>query len=151
MDDFKKKISNIWYYYKIPIIIGVCVLSLVVGVIIDKKSEVKSDHSIAIISKSNYPSQEETNKLKNTFEDRIGGSFEVVIYNVALGEIGEDDVIISKLSLDIANTISEYYFIEDLDAFENATNNLKFKEIEKVENIDWLQDLGLDNFYYCIR
>ena len=151
MEDIKKKLENIWYYNKAIIIIAVIAL-IVIGITIKNKvNEPKYDHSIAIISKYNYPSQEEINKLQDVFVDKVGGTFTVEIYNVALGEIGEDDVKLSKLSLDISNTISEYYFIEDLEAFENATNDLLFKTVDKVSDIDWLNNLGLDNFYYCTR
>ena len=75
----------------------------------------------------------------------------IEIYNLALGQLGEDEVILSKLSLDLGNKISEYYFIEDMDAFKKATDNIEFESVALVSQIDWLNNLGLDNFYYCIR
>lgn len=147
----KKKLENIWFYYKIPIIIVIGVIALVSYSIYEKETEVKFDHSIAIISKYNYPSEENVQKLKEVFENKIGGSFDVAIYNVALGEIGEDEIVISKLGVDIANHISEYYFIEDMEAFKKATSTVEFKEVSLVSDLDYLDNLGLDNFYYCIR
>ena len=148
---FLKKIENIWYYYKTYILVGIAILFLVVTTVVNKVNEPKFDHSIAIISKSNYPSQENVDKLINIYEDKYGGEFKVEIYNLALGQLGEDEVILSKLSLDLGNKISEYYFIEDTDAFKKATDNIEFESVALVSQIDWLNNLGLDNFYYCIR
>lgn len=151
MNDFKKKISNIWFYYKVPIIVGILAIFLVVTTIINKVSEPKFDHSIAIISKYNYPSQENVDKLTKIFEEKYQGTVDVKIYNIALGEMGEDENIISKLSLDLGNKISEVIFIEDLDTFKKTTADIEFSSVVLVSQIDWLSDLGLDNFYYCIR
>lgn len=147
----KKKLENIWYYYKIPIIIVIAVLALFVYTLKEKLSEEKYDHNIAIISKYNYPSEENVYKLKEIFENKVGGSFNINIYNVALGEIGEDEIVISKLGVDIANKISEYYFIEDMEAFKKATSNVEFIEVSLVNDVDYLNNLGLNNFYFCIR
>lgn len=151
MDNFKKTISNIWFYNKVPIIIGIIALFLLVGTIVNKVNEPKYDHSIAIISKYNYPSEGNVKRLKQTFEEKYGGTFKVDIFNVALGEAGEDEVIISKLSLDLGNKISEYLFIEDLETFKKTTADIKFSSVVLVSDLDWLSNLGLDNFYYCIR
>lgn len=151
MNDFKKKISNIWFYYKVPIIVGILAIFLVVTTIINKVNEPKFDHSIAIISKYNYPSQENVDKLTKIFEEKYQGTVDVKIYNVALGQIGEDENTISKLSLDLGNKISEFIFIEDMDTFKKTTANIEFSSVVLVSQIDWLSDLGLDNFYYCIR
>lgn len=151
MNDFKKKISNIWFYYKVPIIVGILAIFLVVTTIINKVNEPKFDHSIAIISKYNYPSQENVDKLTKIFEEKYQGTVDVKIYNVALGQIGEDENTISKLSLDLGNKISEFIFIEDMDTFKKTTADIEFSSVVLVSQIDWLSDLGLDNFYYCIR
>lgn len=151
MNNFKKKISNIWFYNKVPIIVTIIALFLVVTTVVNKVNEPKFDHSIAIISKYNYPSQENVDKLAKIFEDKYQGTFEVKIYNVALGEIGEDENIISKLSLDLGNKISEFIFIEDMDTFKKTTADIEFSSVVFVSQIDWLNNLGLDNFYYCIR
>lgn len=151
MDNFKKTISNIWFYYKVPIIIGIAVILLIMDTIINKTNEPKYDYSIAIISKYNYPSEENVNKLREIFEDKYDGTFKIEIYNVALGEIGEDEIVISKLGLDIGNKISKFYFIEDMDTFKKTTANIEFSSVVLVSDLDWLSNLGLDNFYYCIR
>lgn len=151
MNDFKKKTSNIWFYYKVPIIVGILAIFLVVTTIINKVNEPKFDHSIAIISKYNYPSQENVDKLTKIFEEKYQGTVDVKIYNVALGQIGEDENTISKLSLDLGNKISEFIFIEDMDTFKKTTADIEFSSVVLVSQIDWLSDLGLDNFYYCIR
>jgi len=149
--DIKKKLENIWFYYKVPIIIGVIVLLLIGSTIKSKMEEVKYDHSVAIISEFNYPAQDKIEKIRNIFENKYGGSFNVVIYNVTLGETGQDETIISKLGLDLSNKISEYIFIEDMDTFKETTADIEFSEINLVSDVEWLSNLGLDNFYYCIR
>lgn len=151
MEGFKKKIEYIWDYYKAPILIGIAVIFLAVTTVVNKVNEPKFDYSIAIISKYNYPSQENVDKLTRIFEDKYQGTFDVKIYNVALGEIGEDENTISKLSLDLGNKISEFLFIEDIDTFKKTTADIEFSSVVLVSQIDWLNNLGLDNFYYCIR
>ena len=147
----KKKIENFWYYYKVHTIVALIAIYIIVSSIIGSSKGQEYDHSIAIISKENYPSQEKVDDLIEVFSKKYGGTFEVKIYNITLGAIGEDEIVISKLGLDIANKISEYMFIEDMDAFKKATNNIEFKEVALVKNINWLNNLDLDNFYYCIR
>ena len=151
MEDLKKKISHIWYYYKVPIIIVVCVIFVIFDSIISNKDAPKYDNSIAIISKENYPSEEEVERLRKAFESKYDGSFDVVIYNIELCEPGEDEIIISKLSLDLANNISEYLFIENMDKFEEATNNLEVNIQGLGKEFEWLKNCGVDDFYYCTR
>lgn len=151
MEDFKKKFTNIWYYYKVPIIIGIIALFVIVTTVVNKVNEPKYDHSIAIISKANYPSQEEVDKLKDVFEEKYGGECIVVIYNVALGEIGEDDVTISKLSLDLGNRISDFLFIEDLDKFLEVANNIDINTQGLGKEFDWLKDCGVDELWLTTR
>lgn len=149
--DNKKKIQNIWYYYKIPIIIGIIAILIIGYTISNKLSAPKYDNSVAIISKYNYPSAEQVEELKNVFNEKYGGTFDVVIYNVALGELGEDEVIISKLSLDLGNKISKYIFIEDMDTFKKTTADIEFSDVVLVSDVDWLSNLGLDNFCFATR
>lgn len=147
----KKKLENIWYYYKIPIIITIIVIYVISITVINKLSVEKFDNSIAIISKENYPDEENVAKLTEIFEEKYNQTFEVVIYNVELGETGQDEAIISKLDLDLCNKLSTYFFIEDLDAFKKATANIEFSDVTLVKDTDYLNNLGLDNFYFCIR
>ena len=149
--NIKKKLENIWYYYKVPIIIGIVVLFVVGEAIAFKKSEQKFDNSVAIISKSNYPNQEEIENLRNAFIKKYGGTFDVVIYNIELGAVGEDDVTISKLSLDLSNKISSYLFIENLESFKETTNNLEINVQGQGKEFDWLKDCGVDNLWFVSR
>lgn len=149
--DIKKKLENIWYYYKIPIIIGIIVLIVIGETIKLKKEEPKFDNSIAIVSKTNYPNQDELEKLRNAFIEKYGGTFDIAIYNVELGAVGEDDVIISKLSLDLSNKISSYLFIENLDSFKDATNNLEINVLGQGKDFDWLKNCGVDNLWFATR
>lgn len=149
--DIKKKIQNIWFYNKIPIIIGIIALLILGYTVYNKLSAPKYDHSIAIISKYNYPSAEKVEELRNIFEEKYGGTFDVAIYNVVLGELGEDEVTISKLSLDLGNSISKFIFIEDMDTFKKTTADIEFSDVVLVSDVDWLANLDLDNFYFATR
>lgn len=149
--DVKKRIENIWFYYKIPIIIGVIALFVIVETIAGIKETHKSDHSIAIISKENYPSQEEVDNLKNSFTEKYGGTFDVVIYNIELGAIGEDEVKISKLSIDLSNKTSTYLFIENLESFKETTNNIEINIEGQGKDISWLKDCGVDDLWFVTR
>ncbi|MBQ0035763.1 MAG: hypothetical protein KBT35_02465 [Firmicutes bacterium] len=149
--DVKKKIENIWFYYKIPIIIGIIALFVVVETIIGMKETPKYDHSIAIISKENYPSQEEVDNLKKCFSEKYGGTFDVVIYNIELGAIGEDEVKISKLSIDLSNKVSTFLFIENLESFKETTNNIEINIEGQGKDISWLKDCGVDDLWFATR
>lgn len=150
--DLKKKISHIWYYYKIPIIVGICVVALTVSTIVNKRNTPKYDHGIAIVSKFNYPSEDNIKKILEAYQNKFGGSFNITIYNVELTMQGEDDVIISKLGLDLANKISDFYLVENYDTFKKAiSSDIEFSDIALVKDIDWLNNLGIDNFYYLVR
>ena len=61
--DIKKKLENIWYYYKIPIIIGIFVVYVLVNTVIQKINTPTYDHSVAIVSKYNYPSVENVERM----------------------------------------------------------------------------------------
>jgi len=147
----KDKISNFWYYYKVPFIIAVCVLVLVIYTISTKMNEVKYDHSVAIISEKNYPDAEGVERIRKIFEEKYGGTFDVVIYNLALGELYQDETKLAKLDIDLRNKISEYFFIEDMETFKKTTADIEFSDVALVKDISWLNNLGLDNFYFCIR
>lgn len=151
MEDFKKTISNIWYHYKAYILIGLAVIFLIIYSSINARTVNKYDYSVAIISKNNYPSEKQVEKLTTAFEKKYNATFEIKIYNVELGGYGEDDVIISKLSLDLANHISTYLFIEHLDAFDEATNNLEINVLGQGKEFDWLKDCGVDELWLATR
>ena len=150
MNNLKKKLENIWYYYKTPIIIVVFILVCVLSVTTSSKKEEEYDHNIALIS-VNYPTEEECIKIREAYSKHYGGTFGLTVYNVKLTELNQDQILISKLDLDLRNTISEYLLIEDLDAFKKATNDLKIYEVTLVSNIDWLKGLGADNLYFATR
>lgn len=150
MQDVKKKLENIWYYYKAPIIIVGAIIIISLSYLFDYKEEIKYDHSVALIS-VNVPSEQQIADITKAFENEYGGSFEIKIYNVALTEEGQDQVIISKLDLDLGNKLSEYLLIEDLDAFKKATNNLEIHDVALVSNIDFLKGFGIDNLYFAKR
>lgn len=151
MEDLKKTISNIWYYYKVYILIGLASIFLIIYSFVNVASVSENDYSIAIISKNNYPSEQQVEELTKAFEKQYNATFEVKIYNIELGGYGEDEVTISKLSLDLANHISYYLFIEDLDAFYEATNNLAINVLGQGKDFDWLNDCGVDELWLTTR
>lgn len=148
--DIKKKIQNIWFYYKVPIIIGIFILAVFIDYQFTSTPEEKFDHSIALISQT-FPTEQQSEEIKQIFSDKYGGTFEIRIYNVALGELNQDQVIISQLDLDLANRQSEYLLIEDLDAFKKATNELELHEVTLVSDLDWLVGHGVDSLYFAKR
>ena len=148
--DFKKKLENIWFYYKVPIIIGIFIIAVFIDYQFFSKPEEKFDHSIALISQT-FPTEQQSQEIKQIFSDKYGGTFEIRIYNVALGELNQDQVTISQLDLDLANKQSEYLLIEDLDAFKKATNELELHEVTLVSNLDWLVGHGVDSLYFAKR
>lgn len=150
MEDLRKKITNIWFYYKVPIIVGIIVLFVSIYSIRIFMSKDEYDHSVAFISTA-FPTEQQMDDIKVAFENQYGGTFEIQIFNIKLGADNQDQVTISQLDLDLGQKISEYLLIEDLDAFKKATNNLEIKDVALVSEIDWLKGNGIDNLYYAKR
>lgn len=146
----KKNLENIWFYYKVPILIIVIVLFIFIDYKISTRKVEKYDNSIAFISIT-YPSEEELNNIKNIFENKFESTFEIKVYNVELGADNQDQIILSKLDLDLVNSLSNYLLIEDINAFKKATNNLKLYNVALVKDLDWLKGHEIDNMTFATR
>lgn len=150
MEDFKKKLSNIWYYYKVPIVIVALIIFVFVDYKLTNPTEEKFDNSIAIISQV-FPSEDELNNIVEIFENKYEGTFEVNIYNVELGKENQSQETLGRLDLDLANSISNYLIIQDLDAFKKATNNMELYNVALIKDLDWLCGHEIDEFYFATR
>lgn len=150
MNKNMKRIKNIWFYYKVPIIIAIIVLAIFIDFKLSSKPEEKYDEYIAFISKT-WPSEEEMNEIKMAYETNYQKTFDFNIYNVELGAYGESQETISKLDLDLINNISNYLIIENLDSFKKATNNMELFNVALIKDIDWLKGRGIDNLYFATR
>lgn len=148
MDDFKKKLENIWYYYKVPIIIIGLIIIVTLDIIITTKPEEKYDHSIAFIA-TNFPEEESLNKITDLFEKEYNKTFKLEIFNLDFNY--PDQVEISRLDLDLGNKISDYLIVEDIEGFEKAIADNIIIEIAQINEIDFLKGNNLDNYYLVTR
>lgn len=149
MDNFKKKLENIWFYYKVPIIIIVVIIVVSIDLAITTKHEPKYDQSIGIVATS-FPSEENVEKIRLAFEKEYNETFKVETFNIDFNSNVVDEVEVSRLDLDIGNSISKYLIVEDLEGFKKATNRNDW-EVALISNVDFLKGNGADNYYLIIR
>ncbi len=84
--DLKGKIAHYWYYYKWPIIIGICVIVLAVIFLVQVVFKPKADYTV-ILGMNTYVMDEQTEPLREyleQFAEDVNGDGEVVInlYNM---------------------------------------------------------------------
>lgn len=149
MNNFKKKLENIWFYYKVPIIIVALVLIVSIDLAITTKREPKYDQSIGIVA-TTFPSEENVEKIRLAFENKYIETFKVETFNIDFNSNVIDEVEVSRLDLDIGNSISKYLIIEDLEGFKKATNRNDW-EAALISDVDFLKGNGADNYYLIIR
>lgn len=149
MANYKKKLENIWYYYKVPIIIIGLVLITTIDIYITTKKEPTYDQSIGIIA-TNFPSEENVESIKQSFEKEYDETFKVETFNIDFDSYITDEVEVSRLDLDLRNSISKYLIIEDIEGFKKATNRSDW-EVALISDIDFLKNKGADNYYLITR
>lgn len=145
----KEKLENIWYYYKVPILVVLLVIAVGIYVFITSRVQENYNHHVAVIS-SAYYSDEQLNTLKTAFEGRYG-SIGIEAYRIALGELNQDDIQISKLDADLRTHRSDILLLQNVRTFEESTNNLAISEPVPVSDIEYLKGLGFDDLYLVTR
>lgn len=149
MDGLKKKIENIWFYYKVPIIIIGIIIIVTLDIMLTTKSEPEYDQSIGIVA-TTFPSEENVDTIRQAFENKYNETFKVETYKIDFNSNIIDEIESSRLDLDLRNSISKFIIVEDIDGFKKATNKNDW-DVALIGNIDFLKGNGADNYYLIIR
>ena len=143
-------IKNYWYYYKAYIITGVLALAVVIYSFAGSGSGEEYARYAAVIS-PDYYSEEQLAALQAALTEQYG-SFGVRVYQVALGELNQDEAVLSKLDLDLGKGLSDTLLLADPEAFAAAIDaNIKISDPVPVSEISFLKGLGFDSLYYVTR
>lgn len=135
MEHLRKKLQNFWFYYKIPLLIGLAVL-LVLGYLgIQNRNTVQPDYHIGLVRE--IPCTDaELQALNDTFTAAgrdINGDGQTLVqihtYYVNLADTSENagvsnaDVV-QALDADLIGNVSGIFLLEDVATFQRITNNL---------------------------
>lgn len=146
------KLKNFWYYYKIPVGIGLLVLIAAVYLSAQSAGTPEPDYHVGLISttpRSDAALEALTDSIAAAGEDRNGdGQVLVKLHNypVVLGIDAETAVpdnyeMVAALDADLIGSVSGLFLTENPDSLQYATNGL-FAE---------LCLLYEDGLYLCIR
>lgn len=146
----KKKLENIWYYYKTVIILAVVIFAAVLFVLLQNVGKTTPSEQVAVIS-TDYYSDESVKSLEEAFSALYGHPVAVKLYSVELGADSQDGSVIGALDADLVGNVSSTFLLQNVASFREATNNLPITEPEPVSEIDGIRDLGYNNLYLVRR
>lgn len=150
MNGIREKLEHFWYYYKTPALIALVVLLVVIESLITTPKTEKYDASVAVISPSGY-SEESVAKLRDALEAELGGKVEVKLFMLDLGALNQDETDLALLDIDLRNRISKILLLDDVEKFEQATDNLSISEAVRVKDVEYLSGLGFDELWMVSR
>ena len=150
MHGIKEKLDHFWYYYKTPALIAAVVILIVIETLITTPKTEKYDLSVAVVSPSGY-SEESVGKLRDALETELRRSVEVRLFRLDLGELNQDETDLALLDIDLRNRISEILLLDDVEKFEQATDNLSIYEPVRVGDVEYLSGLGFDELWMVSR
>ena len=149
MENFKKKIENLWFHYKVPILILLVIAIIGLDILITTPLDDHYDREIALISPTAFP-PEQVDSLKNALSAEYG-NINLNTYTVSLGDLNQDEVVLSKLDLDLGNKISSILLIEDLDAFKGATEVVDTSKAVQLKDLPRFAGIGFDSLWFIDR
>ena len=138
--DNRKKLQNIWFYYKKHILIGLAVVLVLAYLGIQKLTTEKPDYHIGIV-RSDALSAEELNALTATFTaagQDLNGDGQVLVqihtYYVDLADEDENAGVnnaetVQGLDADLIGKVSGIFLLEDVDTFQAITNEILSGEV----------------------
>lgn len=145
----KEKISNFWYYNKIYVIIGLCILGYVLWCFRPAaRAEETYDYCIGIITPKYYDDSE-IEALREALS-ATHGKTNVLCYHVALGALNQDEIEIAKLDIDLSYKTSSVFLVDDPDTLREVTV-VEFTDPVPVSEIDELKGLGFDELSFVSR
>lgn len=126
MQDLKKKAQNLWYYYKVPILIGLAVLAAVVYMSALNRGEAKPDYQLAIVSPEYY-SDAQIDELEAALAalgtDRNGDgvvTVEVARYRLTIGSPANEQEALAGFDADLVGRRSGIYLLAEPEAVYEA-------------------------------
>jgi len=149
----KEELENYWYHNKwyTLLIIFIVVFAVLSGNI-GRSREPEAEYTIGIVSAAYY-NDEALAALRERLRERHGTT-EVKYYQVDLSaETSDEDsrVQVSLLDADLMMKQSSDFLLEDVEAFESATNGLEISEAVQVRDIPELAGLGFDELWFVSR
>ena len=142
--DNRKRIENIWFYYKKHILIGLAVVLVLVYLGIQKLSTEKPDYHIGIV-RSESLTAEEMDTLNGVFTaagQDINGDGQVLVqihtYYADLADDSENAGVnnaeaVQGLDADLIGKMSGIFLLEDVDTFQVLTNGILSADVISVD------------------
>ena len=133
--DNRKRIENIWFYYKKHILIGLAVVLVLVYLGIQKLGTEKPDYHIGLV-RAEALSAEEMNDLNAAFTaagQDLNGDGQVLVqfhtYYADLADNSENAGVnnaeaVQGLDADLIGKMSGIFLLEDVDTFQMLTNGV---------------------------
>ena len=133
--DNRKKLQNIWFYYKKHILIGLAVVLVLAYLGIQKLTTEKPDYHIGIV-RSESLTAEEMNTLTAAFTaagQDLNGDGQVLVqihtYYADLADDSENAGVnnaeaVQGLDADLIGKMSGIFLLEDVDTFQALTNGI---------------------------
>ena len=133
--DYRKKLQNIWFYYKKHILIGLAVVLILTYLGIQRINTEKPDYHIGIV-RSVSLSEEELNALTAIFTaagQDVNGDGQVLVqlhtYYLDLADDSENAGVNNAeaaqgLDADLIGNMSGIFLLEDVDTFQSLTNSI---------------------------
>ncbi len=145
MDHFAKKLQNFWFYYKIPLLIGLAVVLVFAYLGIQKLNTVQPDYHIGLVREipcTDAELQALEDKFSATGTDVNGDgavTIQIHTYYVNLAEDTENAgvrnaEVVQALDADLVGGMSGIFLLEDVDTFQRVTNNLLSGSTVPMEN-----------------
>lgn len=133
--DNRKKLQNIWFYYKKHILIGLAVVLVLAYLGIQKLGTEKPDYHIGLV-RAEALSAEEMNDLNAAFTaagQDLNGDGQVLVqfhtYYADLADNSENAGVnnaeaVQGLDADLIGKMSGIFLLEDVDTFQMLTNGV---------------------------
>ena len=143
--DNRKRIENIWFYYKKHILIGLAVVLVLAYLGIQKISTEKPDYHIGLV-RSEALSDEDLNALNAAFtaagQDLNGDGQVLVQIHTYYANLADEDEnagvnnaeAVQGLDADLIGNMSGIFLLEDVAVFQAVTNNLLSDSSTALEN-----------------
>ena len=140
----RKKLENIWFYYKKHILIGLAVVLVLAYLGIQKLGTEKPDYHIGIV-RSESLTAEEMDTLNGAFTaagQDINGDGQVLVqihtYYADLADDSENAGVnnaeaVQGLDADLIGKMSGIFLLEDVDTFQVLTNGILSADVISVD------------------
>ena len=142
--DNRKRIENIWFYYKKHILIGLAVVLVLAYLGIQKLGTEKPDYHIGIVRAESL-SAEELNALNAVFTaagQDLNGDGQVLVqfhtYYADLADSSENAGVnnaeaVQGLDADLIGKMSGIFLLEDVETFQRLTNGVLAGDVTSMD------------------